>query len=74
MADETYRKFHAGRFGPVGTIDPDFATKVESGGSFQNSEGKKKKEEPEKKEETGGGSGPEPGSDAAIEGYSGGGY
>ena len=36
MADDTYRKFHSGRFGPEGTINPDFATKVESGGSFQN--------------------------------------
>ena len=36
MADESYRKFHSGRFGPEGTINPDFATKVESGGSFKN--------------------------------------
>ena len=54
MADETYRKFHSGRFGPEGSITPDFATKVQSGGSFSNQDTspnrKKKKEDPEDKQ------------------------
>ena len=51
MADETYRKFHSGRFGPQGEVTPDFATKVQSGGSFTNQDTSPKKKEKEKDEE-----------------------
>lgn len=28
MADETYRKFHSGRFGPTGQVDIQFNTQI----------------------------------------------
>jgi hypothetical protein len=65
--DETYRRFHSGRFGPVDMINPDF--NMQEGGSVAST-GKKKK----KTEDTEAGSGPEPGSAADQAGYADGGY
>ena len=85
-ADETYRKFHSGRFGPE-AIDIQFGQNFTQGGSKSGGgkpEEKKKKCKdgsdpvngvcPEDEEDKDKGSGPEPGSDADIAGYGDGGY
>lgn len=46
MADETYRRFHSGRFGPE-TIEMDFDTKIEGAKGVTPSGKRKKKEEEE---------------------------
>jgi hypothetical protein len=45
MADETYRRFHSGRFGPADTITPDFMM-ADGGQSSGNGESKKKQMTP----------------------------
>lgn len=51
MADETYRKFHAGRFGPEG-MELDFKTKI--GGAVASSPKEKEKpKDEENKDEAG---------------------
>ena len=53
MADETYRKFHSGRFGPA-SVDIEFSTQISgTDGVDGGSSPSKKKGEPEGKDKMG---------------------